>query len=172
MDQLQIYAALGYVLIVVGLAGSILPLLPGPLLIWAGIFLWAWDDNFVRIGWPTLTLLGLLALIAWGADIFLTAVVSRRAGASWRAIGGAILGGILGGAFLSALPIIGTLAGAVIGAVVGMWTVEYYAKNRNQQAATTAVRAYITSLLIGAGLEVLIALIMIAVFVWQAFYFI
>ncbi len=169
MTEIDLYAAVGYLLMFLGLAGSVLPLLPGPLVIWVGVLTWAWGDGFVKLGWPTLTVLAVLALTAWAADIFLTMVISRRAGASWRAIGGAILGGLLGGIFLSALPVIGTLAGAAIGAVVGMWTVEYYAKHHNSAAATAAVRAYIASMLVGAALEVLISFAMIGLFAWQAF---
>ena len=59
-----------------------IPVLPGPVLIWLGAFVWAWADNFTRIGWGTLIVLGVLALIAWGSDLFLTTVMSRRAASS------------------------------------------------------------------------------------------
>ena len=80
-DATPWWSALAFVLIAIGLAGSVIPVLPGPMLIWVGAFVWAWADGFTRIGWGTLIVLGLLALIAWGSDIFLTTVMSRRAGA-------------------------------------------------------------------------------------------
>ena len=39
----------GVVLLFLGLAGSILPVLPGPFLIWLGAFLWAWGNDFERV---------------------------------------------------------------------------------------------------------------------------
>ena len=126
LDASSWWSVLAYVLIAIGVAGAVIPVLPGPMLIWLGIFVWAWADGFVRIGWPTLIVLGVLALIAWGSDIFLSTVMSRRAGASWKAIIGGIAGGLVGAAFLSALPILGTILGAILGAIAGMWLVEYW----------------------------------------------
>jgi uncharacterized protein YqgC (DUF456 family) len=162
------WSALAYILIAIGLAGSVIPVLPGPMLIWLGAFVWAWADGFTRIGWPTLIILGLLALAAWGSDIFLTTVMSRRAGASWKAILGAIVGGIAGATLLSALPLLGTVLGAMLGAMAGMWLVEYWDKG-NARAATTAVQAYVASIVFAAILELVIALVMIAIFAAQAF---
>jgi uncharacterized protein YqgC (DUF456 family) len=162
------WSAVAYILIAIGLAGSVIPLLPGPMLIWVGTFVWAWADGFTRIGWSTLIVLAVLAIAAWGSDLFLTTVMSRRAGASWKAILGAIVGGIVGASLLSALPVLGTVLGAILGAIAGMWLVEYWDKG-NTRAATTAVQAYIASMIFAAILEMVIALIMVAIFAYQAF---
>jgi uncharacterized protein YqgC (DUF456 family) len=138
------------------------------MLIWAGAFVWAWANDFARIGWVELSVLGMLALAAWGSDIFLTTVMSRRAGASWKAIIGAIVGGLVGAGILSALPILGTIIGAILGAVLGMWLVEYWDKG-SKSAATTAVQAYVSSMIFAAVLEMMIALLMVGIFAWQAF---
>lgn len=167
-DATPWWSALAYILIAIGVAGSVIPVLPGPVLIWLGAFVWAWADNFTRIGWGTLIVLGVLALIAWGSDLFLTTVMSRRAGASWKAILGAIVGGLVGASLLSALPLLGTILGAILGAVVGMWLVEYWDKG-NRRAATAAVQAYIASMIFAAVLEMVIALVMVGIFAMQAF---
>jgi uncharacterized protein YqgC (DUF456 family) len=158
----------GYILIAIGLAGAVIPVLPGPLIIWLGALVWAWGDGFQRIGWPTLIVLGVIALLAWAADLFLSTVISRRAGASWKSILGAIAGGIAGSLLLSGVPFVGTVLGAICGAVIGMWLVEYFDK-RNQRAATVAVRAYIFSMVLAAIVELGLALTMVAIFAWQAF---
>jgi uncharacterized protein len=165
---MDMWSGFGYLLLFLGLAGSVIPVLPGPLLIWFGALVWAWGDNFERVGWVTLIVLGILAVVAWASDLFLSTVISRRAGASWKSIGGAILGGILGGLFLSGVPILGTVIGAILGAVAGMWAIEYLDK-RNTGAATSAVGAYISSLIVAALVEMTLALTMIAIFAWQAF---
>lgn len=162
------WSVLAYILIAFGVAGAVIPVLPGPVLIWVGALIWAWGDGFTRIGWGTLTVLAVLGIVAWGSDLFLTTVISRRAGASWKAIFGAIVGGIVGATVLSALPLLGTVLGAILGAIGGMWLVEYWDK-RDTRAATTAVQAYIASMIFAAIVEMVIALIMVAIFASQAF---
>lgn len=164
----QLWFIFAYVVMIIGIAGAVIPVLPGPILIWLGALIWAWADGFVRIGWGTLTILGILAVVAWGSDIFLSTVMSRRAGASWKAIIGGIVGGLVGAALLSALPILGTILGAILGAILGMWLVEYWDKG-NKTAATTAVQAYVASVIFAAILEMIIALTMVGIFAWQAF---
>ena len=51
---------LAYAGLFIGLIGSVAPVIPGPFLIWLSALLWAWADDFSRIGWPTL-----LALAFW-----------------------------------------------------------------------------------------------------------
>jgi len=170
VDAAPLLIAVAYVLIVIGLVGAVIPVLPGPLLIWLGALLFAWADDFERIGWGTLIVLGLLALASWGIDLFLSTVMSRRAGASWKSIGGAILGGLLGALFLSAVPVLGTFLGAILGAVAGMWMVEYWDKG-SASNATAAVRAYLTSIIFSTIFELIIAVVMVVIFAAQVFYF-
>jgi uncharacterized protein YqgC (DUF456 family) len=160
---------LAYLLMFLGVVGAILPVMPGPLLIWLGAFLWGWADGFQAVGWPTLALLGILMVLAWGSDLILTTVGSRRAGASWKAIAAAIVGAIVGGVFLSGVaPAIGTILGAILGGVVGILGVEYFEK-RDWGQAFRAVRGYIVGSLAASGLELFLSLLMIAIFAWQAF---
>lgn len=159
----------GAVLMLIGLIGAVLPMVPGPLLIWLGAFLWAWEDGFQVVGWPTLVILGLLALLAWGLDLVLSLAMSRKAGASWWSILGAIAGGLLGGLFLSQIPVIGTLFGALLGALLGMWGVEYYLR-QDEQAATAVVWAYVKGVFVTTLLEVVISLGMVGYFAWQVFF--
>ena len=63
LDGQTAWATVATVLVFVGLAGSVIPVLPGPFLIWLGAFIWAWADGFLRLGWGTLTVLGVLAVV-------------------------------------------------------------------------------------------------------------
>jgi uncharacterized protein YqgC (DUF456 family) len=161
--------AIGYALVVLGLIGAVLPVLPGPILIWLGVLVWAWADGFVAVNWWTLGGLGLLAALAWSADLFFTTTLSRRAGVSWRAIGGSLVGGILGGVFLSGIPVLGTLFGALIGALLGMLLIERSIKGE-WPAAWAAVRAYAVATAVSTGFEVLVAVLMVGIFLWQVFF--
>ncbi|HRJ41190.1 MAG: DUF456 family protein [Caldilineaceae bacterium] len=167
-DYTPIFSALGYLLIFLGLVGAVVPLLPGPAFIWLGVFLWAWGDGFVRIGWPTLLFLGVLTLIAWGVDITFSLISSRKAGAGWKSIGVSILTGIGGGILLSFIPLIGSILGAIGGAIGGLWYMEYRAKG-DKELATQAVRGYIGGVLVSMAVEMGAAVLMILVFAWQAF---
>lgn len=162
--------AVSYLLMVLGLIGAVLPIVPGPLLIWLGALLWAWADGFQALGWPTLLALGVLTLLAWGSDLVLTTVTSRRAGAGWKAVGGAILGGLAGGLLLGGLiPIIGTILATIAGAITGIVAIQYL-ETRNWSRAMQASRGYIIGFLISSAVEILLALLMIALFAWQAFF--
>lgn len=163
-------ALLAYVLMFVGLIGSMLPVVPGPIFIWLGALMWAANDGFQAVGWPTLLFLGILTVLAWSSDLFLTAVFSRRVGASWKAIVGAILGGFIGGIFFGGwIPILGTLVATVVGAVVGMVAIEVLDK-RDLRLALRSTQGYVLGVLASSALEALLALVMILVFIWQAFF--
>lgn len=160
---------LAYALIFVGFIGSLLPLVPGPIFIWLGVLAWAAHDGFRTIGWPTLALLALLTIAAWGSDLVLTTLISRRVGASWKAVGGAILGGFAGGLLLGPwIPVLGTLVATVLGAAAGMVALEYLDKH-NLRVALRSTQGYLFGVLASSLLEAMIALLMILIFIWQAF---
>jgi len=98
-----------------GLAGSVLPALPGVPLVFAGLVVGAWADDLQRVTWLTLTLLGLLTLASFAIDFAATALGAKRVGATRLAIAGALIG-TFGGIFLG---IPGLILGPFIGAVVG-----------------------------------------------------
>lgn len=162
-------AVLAYLLMFVGLIGSVLPLVPGPLLIWLGALLWAANDGFQSVGWPTLLFLGILTVIAWSSDLVLTSVFSRRMGASWKAVLGAIVGGLAGGLLLGGwIPIVGTLLATILGAIAGMVAVEAMDK-RDLRVALRATQGYMVGVLASSLLEATLAIVMILIFAWQAF---
>jgi uncharacterized protein YqgC (DUF456 family) len=143
-------------LIVAGFAGLILPMLPGIPLVFAGLVLLAWAENFAYVGWITLTLLGVLALLSYGVDLLAAAFGAKRFGASPRAVTGAALGAFAG-LFLG-LP--GIVLGPFVGAVIGEFS--------RQAAARSAMHAGVGAtlgLLFGALLKIALAFTMVGVFV-------
>jgi len=114
----MLYYALAVVLILVGIAGVILPALPGLPLVFAGMLLAAWADGFQRIGWVPLVVLGLLTVLSFAVDVFSTAIGAQRVGASRKALLGTVLGTFAGLFFMP----IGLLAGPFVGALLGeLW---------------------------------------------------
>jgi uncharacterized protein YqgC (DUF456 family) len=79
---------LAVLLVLSGIAGMILPALPGSPLLFAGLLCAAWAEDFAYAGWRTLTLLGCLAVLAWLADFIAGAFGAKRFGASNRAMAG------------------------------------------------------------------------------------
>lgn len=108
------------VLVIGGLAGLVLPVLPGAPLLFLGILLAAWIEDFAYLGWGSLTAIGVLALLAIAADFVAGAFGARRYGASKQAVLGATLGTIIGLFFGP----IGVLLGPFVGAVLGELTVQ------------------------------------------------
>jgi uncharacterized protein YqgC (DUF456 family) len=102
-------------LLIVRLAGLILPAVPGIPLVFGGLVLLAWAENFAYVGWVTLTLLGMLALVSYGVDLLAAAFGAKKFGASPRAVAGAALGALAGLFFGLPGIVLGPFAGAVIG---------------------------------------------------------
>lgn len=117
MDMLlpALWWLLAFLLVVVGLVGTVAPLLPGPPLVLAGLWLAAWIDGFTRVGSATLWLLAILCGLALLLDFIASALGAQRARASRQAIWGAIGGSLIGMFFGLPGLILGPFAGAVIG---------------------------------------------------------
>src|SRR5512132_2062738 len=83
-------------LIVLGVAGTVLPALPGAILVFAGVALAAWIDDFARIPVWMLVVFGLLTALAWAVDYVAAVLGAKRAGASRLAVVGAAVGTVAG----------------------------------------------------------------------------
>ena len=115
MDLSILWYIAAAVLILVGIAGAVLPALPGVPIVFAGMWLAAWVGNYELIGAGTLILLGVLAAIAVLLDFVAGILGARRVAASGAALWGAMVGTIVGMFF--GLP--GLLFGPFVGALIG-----------------------------------------------------
>jgi uncharacterized protein YqgC (DUF456 family) len=143
------------VLIVVGLAGAMLPVLPGIPLIFCGIWLIAGADHYrhVGLGW----LLGIAAVGVLGVtlDLLAGALGAKRVGASKQAVFGALVGTVIGLAFGLAGLLLGPFCGAVLG--------ELAAGKSVSRSAHVGVSAWI-GLLFGTLIKLIASLMMVALF--------
>jgi uncharacterized protein YqgC (DUF456 family) len=134
---------LAVALVFAGFAGLVLPALPGAPLLFAGLLVGAWADDFVYVGAKTLIALGIMAALSYALELAAAALGARRFGASPRAITGAAIGTVVGLFF--GLP--GILLGPFLGAVAGELTV----RRDIQAAAGAGVGAFLGLLLATAG---------------------
>lgn len=106
---------LAVALLAVGVAGTVLPALPGAILVLAGIVLAAWIEDFTRVTGVTVAIVTVLAIVSWIVDYVAGVLGAKRAGASKEAIGGALIGTVLGiftGLWgLIFMPFVGAVAG-------------------------------------------------------------
>ena len=142
-------------LVLVGLAGIVLPALPGTILVFAGLALGAWIDDFTRVGWFALGAIAVLAVLAWLMDYVSAMLGARRAGASRQAVIGAAIGTVAG-IFLG---IVGVLFMPLVGAAVG----EYMARRNHQQAVRVGISTWI-GLMAGMLAKFVLAFMMIGIF--------
>lgn len=152
---LYVVAAL---LILIGLVGTVLPALPGLPLMFVGMLLAAWADNFVQIGGWTIVALALLTLISMAVDITATAMGAKRVGASKLAMLGAALGTLFGGI---AFNIPGLILGPFIGAMAG----ELVHGREWRHASRIGFGTWV-GLAIGTALKLAMAFAMLGVFVF------
>lgn len=143
-------------LIVVGVVGTVVPVLPGAILVFGGIALAAWIDDFTRISPWLLALLGALTAFAWVVDYLAAAAGAKRAGASRQAIVGAAIGTVAG----IASGLWGLLFMPLVGAALG----EYLARRDLRRAGKAGVATWL-GILLGTAVKVAIVLTMVGVFV-------
>ena len=146
---------LAVVLVLVGIAGAVLPALPGVPLVFAGLLAAAWADDFERVGVVALVVLGLLTVLSFVVDFLATVLGAQRVGATKLALLGAALGTVLGLFFGLPGLILGPFAGAVIGELVS--------HGRVQQATRAGLATWV-GLLFGTLAKLALAFTMMGVF--------
>ena len=147
---------LAVLLVFAGVAGTLLPALPGVPLVFGGLLLAAWADGFTRVGVVTLIALGVLTALSFAVDLAAAALGAKRVGATKYAIVGAALGTLTGIFF--GLP--GLLVGPFLGAVAG----EMIAHGKWPQAARAGMATWM-GLLFGTLVKIALVFTMIGIFV-------
>ncbi len=143
-------------LIAIGVVGTVLPALPGAVLVFGGIALAAWIDGYARISGWTLGVLALMTALAWATDFVAGALGAKKVGASPWAIAGAAAG-TLAGVFTG---LWGLLFMPLAGAAIG----QYLAERDLVRAGKVGLATWIGTL-VGTALKVAIVFAMVGVFV-------
>jgi hypothetical protein len=147
---------LSAVCIAVGLAGTLLPGLPGAPLVFGGLVLAAWADGFQNVGASTLLVLAVLTVLAFLMDFIAAGMGAKRAGASRKALIGAAIGTLMGLFF----GLVGIFIGPFIGAAVG----EYLSRRDLLQAGQVGVWTWI-GFVFGTLVKLVLAFTMVGIFI-------
>lgn len=156
-----VYYVLAGILVLVGVAGTVLPALPGLPLVFGGMVLAAWAGGFEQVGAPMLVLLGVLTVLSLGIDLLATAMGAKRVGASRLALVGAVVGTVVGLFFGP----IGLLTGPFIGALAGELV-----HGREVRRATRVGFGTWLGILVGTVLKIGLAFAMLGLFAFAWFY--
>ncbi|ANM32413.1 hypothetical protein ABI59_21420 [Acidobacteria bacterium Mor1] len=144
---------LGIALVLIGLVGLLLPVLPGAPLMFAGFVLVSWADGFTRIGWIELILLGVVTLVISVVDYVSSITGARRFGASRWGIAGSFVGLAVG------LPF--GIPGWILGPLIGSVLFEYVKDPDFKKAARIGLGSFV-GFLIGTAAKYALAMFMLA----------
>jgi uncharacterized protein YqgC (DUF456 family) len=144
-------------LLLLGLVGTFVPIIPGTALILGGIALHAVGHGFEPIGPWRLGLFVVLALLSMGLDYAAGALGVKRFGGSGWAVTGAVLGALVG-VFMGPF---GLVLGPVLGAVLAEWI---YC--RRLRTSLVSGLGTVVGMLVGAAAKFGLSLVMIGLFVY------
>lgn len=139
---------------------ALLPVVPGPVMLWGIALVYAWATGFRFVGVLGMGIITVLALIASLSDFWLPIIGVKTEGGSCRSVTGTLIGGILG-TFLIPVPVLGTLIGSMIGAAA----LEFlYLRSLHQagSAARFAFKNFMYSFAVELMANVLIVLVFFA----------
>lgn len=155
-----IWWILSAALILIGLAGVVLPALPGTILVLGGILVGAWIDDFQRVGWFAVIAVSVLAVLAWLTDYVAALLGAKRAGASRLAIIGAAVGTVAG-IFMG---LVGVLFMPLVGAAIG----ELIAQKDHGRAVRVGISTWI-GLMVGMLAKVVLSFTMVGIYLVALF---
>ena len=160
MDWTILWWVLATLIVIAGLAGTIIPALPGVPLVFAGLLLAAWAGDFQAVGWTAIGILGVLTALTLLIDFLAAALGAKRLGASPRAFWGATLGAIVGIFF--------GLPGILLGPFLGAVGAELSAGHNMHQAGRSGYGAWL-GVVLGTAAKLAIAFVMVGIFILNQF---
>ncbi|CAL2083336.1 DUF456 domain-containing protein [Tenacibaculum sp. 190524A02b] len=153
---------LGFLLTGLGILGSFLPVLPGPITGWAGLLVLHFTDA-VPMNTTFLTITGVIALLIFILDYFIPAMGTKKFGGTKYGAYGTTIGLIVG--LLSPIPF-GIIIGAFVGALVGELLYDGSDVNRALKASFGAFLGFLASVTIKFSVAVLYFVLFVIKF-WE-----
>jgi uncharacterized protein YqgC (DUF456 family) len=149
--------ALTLILMILAIIASVVPMVPGPALVWAIGLLYAAFTGFERVSVLAAVVMTALMLLGSTSGWWMQAAGMKAQGGSWVAVIGGLVGGLIGSLAIP-VPILGTF----IGVVAGTLLVELLRVGDAGEAARSgkiALKGYLLTLLTETGISVLIAIV-------------
>ena len=145
----------------VGLAGTVLPIVPGILLIYAGYLLYGFATGWQAYGLPAIVGWSVVTGFVLLLDIYAGAIGAKRYGASRSGAQGSIVGGLIG-ALAAGFPgiILGPFAGAAAGELP---------RGRSYREAFRSGWGTLIGFVVGSVVKIAIGLVMVGTFIWWVF---
>jgi len=131
----------GILLMILGILGSFLPVLPGPITSWFGLLM-LYLSEAVPINWTFLGITFAIAFIIWLIDYFIPAMGTKRFGGTRYGVIGTMVGLVIGIFFF---PPFGLIIGPFIGAFVGELLKDNKDSKRALRAAFGSFIGFLTS---------------------------
>ena len=145
---------LGVAVLGAGVAGVVIPALPGSPLLVAGVVLIAWAEHFERVGVVTIGITVVVALAIQAVDWVAGLLGAKVFGASkWAVIGASI--GVVVGLFFG-------VAGVVLAPVVGAICFEYWRNPDFSRAAKAGLGVFL-GFVIGSAVKIALAFVIVGV---------
>ncbi|MEA1961584.1 MAG: DUF456 domain-containing protein [Bacillota bacterium] len=141
------------IIIILGIAGTVIPFLPGVPLVFLGIAGYGWYEGFVHVGPRYIIIMGALTLLSVFVDYLATYLGAKWFGSSKKGIWGAVLGLFLG---LFLFPPFGLFIGPWVGAFLGeLW------EGKNVNEAIKTGTGTIIGIFGGMTFKILLGIIML-----------
>ena len=144
-------------LMVAGLVGAVVPLIPGTPLVFAGALIYAIATDFTPVGAGRLGILFVLGVAGWAVEHIAGALGARRAGGGRAAVVGALLGAAVGLAFAPLGLLVGPIAGAIGGELLS---------GRDPAGSVRTGVGTAVGIVLGVAAHFAFAVTMVALFVW------
>ena len=139
---------LAIILGIAGIAGSILPVLPGPPISYVGLLLlYFWGNSDPPVSLTTIITLGIIVLVVTILDYFVPAYFTKKTGGSPTAARGALVGMILG--------IVFTPIGMILGSFLGAFLAELLIEKKDTSASLKSALGSFLGFITGTGMKLI-----------------
>ena len=154
MDIFLVILAAFFMLL--GIVGSFLPILPGPITSWIGLLVLHFTEA-IPINWTFLIITLVFALAIWLLDYIIPAIGTKKFGGSKAGMIGTTIGLIIGLIFLGPF---GIIIGPFLGAYIGERM-----NNNNTKTATKAAFGSFLGFLTSTFIKFIVAVIYLGLFI-------
>lgn len=151
--------SLAIVFILIGIVGAFVPVLPGSLLVWFTILIYAIFDGWTAITPLVFIIMTIIAAITGTANIWLSLLGAKTGGASGQSLVLGIIGGIIG---LFVFALIGSIVGYALGIIVGE-----YLKHKDWNLALKASFGGLAGWGISTAIQAGGSIIILILFLWR-----